>query len=84
MPNPLPSPSPPGALQTRALGKLPAADSSVIVATEPLWAAALAYVWLGENLEPSAVAGGLVLLSGCLGNTLLPPTLLLPEDERSK
>ena len=68
-------------LQTRALGKLPAADSSVIVATEPLWAAGFAFFWLGERLEPSAVAGGLVLLSGCLGNTLLPPTFMLADDD---
>ena len=68
-------------LQTRALGKLPAADSSVIVATEPLWAAGFAFLWLGERLEPSAVAGGLVLLSGCLGNTLLPPNFMLDDDD---
>lgn len=35
-------------LQTKALGKLPATDSSVIVATEPLWAAGFAALLLGE------------------------------------
>ena len=59
-------------LQTRALSKLPATDSSVIVATEPLWAAGFASLLLGEVLEPSAQLGGLFILFGCLANTILP------------
>ena len=35
-------------LQTRALANLPASDASVIVATEPLWAAGFAALLLGE------------------------------------
>jgi len=62
-------------LQTRALSKLPATDSSVIVATEPLWAAGFASLLLGEVLEPSAQFGGALILLGCLSNTVLPPDL---------
>ena len=36
------------AKETRALGMLPASDASVIVATEPLWAAGFAALLLGE------------------------------------
>lgn len=66
-------------LQTRALGMIPATDSSVIVATEPLWAAALATVMLGEVLDEGAQLGGLLILLGCLSNTLLPENLSLSE-----
>ena len=61
--------------QTRALSKLPATDSSVIVATEPLWAAGFAAMLLGEVLPPSAQLGGAFIVGGCLANTLLPADL---------
>ena len=64
-------------LQTRALGMLPATDSSVIVATEPLWAAGLASVLLSETLDKDAQIGGAMILAGCLANTLLPEQLLV-------
>lgn len=67
-----PSPTPRARTQTRALSMLPATDSSVIVATEPLWAAGFASLLLGEVLEPSAQLGGLLILAGCLANTVLP------------
>jgi drug/metabolite transporter (DMT)-like permease len=68
-------------LQTRALSKLPAADSSVIVATEPLWAAGFATLLLGEMLAPSSMFGGMMLLTGCLANTVLPEQLTAPAQE---
>ena len=69
--------------QTRALSMLPAADSSVIVATEPLWAAGFAALLLGEVLDPTAQLGGACILLGCLANTVLPADLGLggaPSD----
>jgi drug/metabolite transporter (DMT)-like permease len=68
-------------LQTRALGKLPAADSSVIVATEPLWAAGFATLLLGEMLAPASMFGGMLLLAGCLANTVLPEQLVAKDPE---
>lgn len=68
-------------LQTRALGKLPAADSSVIVATEPLWAAGFATLLLGEMLAPASMFGGMMLLTGCLANTVLPEQLMAKAPE---
>ena len=68
-------------LQTRALSKLPATDSSVIVATEPLWAAGFAFVLLGEVLEPSAQIGGALILGGCLANAVLPEDLGLGQEQ---
>ena len=54
---------------------LPATDSSVIVATEPLWAAGFAALLLGEVLPPAAQLGGGLILLGCLANTVLPEGL---------
>jgi len=71
-------------LQTRALGILPATDSSVIVATEPLWAAGFASLLLGEVLGTSAQLGGLLILLGCLSNTLLPEDLAMGPIGESK
>ena len=42
-------------LQTRALANLPASDASVIVATEPLWAAGFAALLLGEVSAPTKI-----------------------------
>jgi drug/metabolite transporter (DMT)-like permease len=59
-------------LQTRALSKLSATDSSVIVATEPLWAAGFAALLLGERVGIDKAVGGGLILAGCLANSLLP------------
>ena len=68
-------------LQTRALGMLPATDSSVIVATEPLWAALFANFLLGEVLDDGAQLGGLLIMLGCLSNTVLPVYLGVKQGE---
>jgi len=70
-------------LQTRALGLLPATDSSVIVATEPLWAALFAGLLLGEVLDGSAQLGGLLIVGGCLANSLLPESLGLSAPTKA-
>lgn len=70
-------------LQTRALSMLPATDSSVIVATEPLWAAGFATILLGEVLDTNAQIGGAMILAGCLSNVLLPEDIGMPATEPS-
>jgi drug/metabolite transporter (DMT)-like permease len=62
-------------LEMRALDKLPATDSTMIVSTEPLWAAGFASLFLGEHLESTALIGGGMILLGCISNTLLPADL---------
>ena len=59
---------------------LPATDSSVIVATEPLWAAGFAALLLGEVLEPSAQLGGLLILLGVGACTVLPAKFGMSEE----
>eukprot|EP00747_Dinoflagellata_sp_TGD_P029084 gnl/TRDRNA2_/TRDRNA2_133678_c1_seq1.p1 gnl/TRDRNA2_/TRDRNA2_133678_c1~~gnl/TRDRNA2_/TRDRNA2_133678_c1_seq1.p1 ORF type:complete len:802 (-),score=114.79 gnl/TRDRNA2_/TRDRNA2_133678_c1_seq1:686-3022(-) len=62
-------------LEMRALGKLPVTDSTMIVATEPLWAAGFASLFLAEHLETSELIGGSLILLGCISNTLCPVDL---------
>ena len=64
-------------LQTRALGMLPATDSSVIVATEPLWAAGFAAVSacrapLDTRHSITVLSGGTILARSSLGSKSSP------------
>ena len=49
-------------LQMLVFAKLPAVDASVLLTTEPLWAAIAAVLLLGDRLGPSDYAGGLLIL----------------------
>jgi drug/metabolite transporter (DMT)-like permease len=52
------------------LGKVPAGEASVVLATEPLWAAAFAAVILGESFGWNEYAGGFLIVSACLVNSI--------------
>ncbi|GAB0491603.1 hypothetical protein MMPV_002857 [Pyropia vietnamensis] len=54
-----------------ALVRVSAAEMSVLLATEPLWAAMFSAVLLGESMGPTAAAGGALILAACLVSTLL-------------
>ena len=59
-------------LQTYALARVSAATASLVVSSEPLWAALLAAVLLGEpNYGAADVAGGAVDLDLELGEELV-------------
>jgi len=49
-----------------ALGHLPASFSSLVVLVQPVTAAFLGWLWLGEGLAPLQIAGGVVVLAGIL------------------
>jgi DME family drug/metabolite transporter len=51
-------------LFARGLGRISAAETSTLTLAEPLTAAALGVVLLGEHLTAAAVAGGLLLVAG--------------------
>jgi drug/metabolite transporter (DMT)-like permease len=57
-------------LENVALGKVPAAEASVVLATEPLWAAAFAAVILGESFGWNDYAGGFLIVAACLVNSV--------------
>lgn len=47
-----------------ALGRLPASYSSLVILIEPLTAAMVGWIWLGEALGPLQIAAGTVVLFG--------------------
>jgi drug/metabolite transporter (DMT)-like permease len=49
-----------------ALGHLPAAFSALVILIEPLTAAILGWLWLGEALGPWQAAGGVIVLAGII------------------
>lgn len=56
----------PFVLSIRALQHLPATTVGIVATFEPVAAAAVAWVWLGETLVAVQIAGGLVVLAGIL------------------
>ena len=61
-------------VETTALGKLKSAEASVILATEPLWAALFAVLWLSNDTHfgLNDYVGGALIVLACLVNTLQP------------
>lgn len=52
-------------METAALKSLSAAESSLLLSTEPLWGAAWAALILSEHVGVDAVIGGFMILIGC-------------------
>lgn len=57
-------------LQGLAFKHVSATDASMILTTEPVWAACVATALLHEDLSPSDIIGGLLLLSASVCNEL--------------
>ena len=49
-----------------AVGRLPAPLSSVVILIQPVVAAGLGWLWLGEALGPASIASGALVLAGVL------------------
>ena len=64
------------AVEVAALGRVPSSEASVLLATEPIWAAVFAAAWLGESLTASEVTGGALMIAACLVNAIV----VRPED----
>ena len=60
-------------VELMALGRINPSEASVILASEPLWAALFAAVFLGQSLSSSDAIGGALIVSACLANALLGP-----------
>lgn len=67
-------------VETTALGKVTSAEASVILATEPLWAALFAALWLGESFGINDYVGGALIVAACLANSLKPEDLKFLVD----
>ncbi|KAJ1459031.1 hypothetical protein M885DRAFT_512192 [Pelagophyceae sp. CCMP2097] len=59
-------------IETVALSRISARESTLLFATEPLWGAAFAAATLGEHLSNLALAGGVCVLLACLAPAWVP------------
>ena len=57
-------------VETTALGKMKSAEASVILATEPLWAALFAALWLKSDFGLNDYVGGALIVAACLATAL--------------
>lgn len=57
-------------IETTALGKMKSAEASVILATEPLFAALFAALWLSEDFGADDYIGGSLIVAACLATAL--------------
>lgn len=55
--------------ETLALGKVSSSQASVLLATEPFWAALFAALLLGEGLGGNDFAGGALIVGACIANS---------------
>jgi drug/metabolite transporter (DMT)-like permease len=62
-------------VEVAALGRVPPAEASVILATEPLWAALFATFAFSESFGANDYVGGALIIAACLANTLQPVDL---------
>ena len=73
-------------LQAMVFKRLPSTDASIILASEPLWATAVAALLLGATVEASDAAGGALILSALACNSglfdaFIPSAFLAPPEE---
>jgi len=61
--------------ETTALGKMSSSEAAVILATEPLWAALFASLYIGETLGPQDIVGGALIVVACLTTAVKAETL---------
>ena len=61
--------------ETTALGKVSSSEASVLLATEPLWAALFAALWIGDEFGPQDIVGGGLIVTACLLSSVKPETL---------
>eukprot|EP00310_Coccolithus_braarudii_P026002 CAMPEP_0183337120 /NCGR_PEP_ID=MMETSP0164_2-20130417/4895_1 /TAXON_ID=221442 /ORGANISM="Coccolithus pelagicus ssp braarudi, Strain PLY182g" /LENGTH=434 /DNA_ID=CAMNT_0025506773 /DNA_START=41 /DNA_END=1345 /DNA_ORIENTATION=+ len=61
--------------ETTALGRVSSSEASVLLATEPLWAALFAATLLGETLGATDAAGGALIVGACVCNAASPESL---------
>ena len=72
-------------IETTGLGKMSSAEASVILATEPLWAALFAALWLSEDFGADDYIGGALIVAACMATALKRENFnfLLGDDKRA-
>ena len=61
-------------VEISALGRMPSSEASVLLASEPVWAAMFAAALLGETLKVNDYVGGAFIIGACLVNALVKPS----------
>ena len=61
-------------VEISALGRMPSSEASVLLASEPVWAAIFAAALLGETLKVNDYVGGAFIIGACLVNALVKPS----------
>jgi drug/metabolite transporter (DMT)-like permease len=69
-------------VEIAALGRVPPAEASVLLASEPVWAAVFAALVIGETLGLNDYIGGGFIVAACLVNALLKPSDILNFFQR--
>lgn len=64
-------------LANEALRRVKGSDVALLAASEPLWAAVAAMIFLGDVMQPNEVLGGALLIAAVVCNELLTE----PESE---
>jgi drug/metabolite transporter (DMT)-like permease len=64
-------------IEIAALGRVPPAEASVLLASEPIWAAIFAAFLIGETLGTNDYIGGSCIVAACCANALLKPQDIL-------
>ena len=59
-------------METFALQKVPSREASIILATEPVWAAIFGVILVGESFQWSDYVGGALIVSACFVNSIEP------------
>ena len=72
-------------IELTALGKVNPSEASVLLASEPLWAALFAAGFYGSHLSTSDGVGGILIVTACLVNALVSPDLFKfkPQEEQA-
>lgn len=66
--------------ETLALKSMSSSDASVVMTTEPVWAASWAWLLQGDTVGANALAGGGLIMAACAANFAPPPADFAPPD----
>lgn len=69
-------------VELTALGKVNPSEASVLLASEPLWAALFAAAFYGSHLSLSDGVGGILIVAACLVNALVSPDLFQQNNPK--
>jgi drug/metabolite transporter (DMT)-like permease len=61
-------------VELTALGRVPPSEASVLLASEPLWAALFAATFMGAQFTQGDAIGGALIVTACAVNALVRPS----------